>query len=258
MRKFLLSFLLFLTCCSCLTARPAVENDDSSQVRDEMRQTVIIYQGSHSRGRLLDTEGSVLYRDVDKDGWGIGTGVVIEVRGRRSLVMTNAHVLDERATEKLPNGTLIRSGFMYRVITFWGETCEAHRLTADPAVDLGLLVVDCVAGEPMHLAAVLPPTGAMVQQVGCPQGFHQQMAFMATDGRVLGLDTLDNPMVSGARLSVIGLSTPSTGGSSGSGVYYRGELFGLVSMINTVYEHMTYAVPLSNIRAYLSNAGDRW
>jgi hypothetical protein len=232
----LLLLVAFFTSCShvCLTPQ---ERD----VQDEMTHAVKIHAEIVTKRLHLNTGKT----EEAKAGW-VGSGVVLATgkNGNKdvSLVMTAGHIVEipllvQGEDENGPFLDFLKPDTLkISVITLDGSVCDAHTLKADFVHDVSTLVVDCIAGKPTSLGDELPPKGGDLHIVGAPAGIHPVDSFVVTDGMFIGLDGTANE-----RLIT---TVPVVGGSSGSGVFYRGHVVGIVSRVYEEFHHISQMVNL--------------
>ena len=268
MKRAAIVVLLSLTLSSCAynfvpiqsTVRPEVSSypdPDGADARRMMAQTVKINVEVVGKLFSKDAAGKVDVKD-DSFGW-MGSGSVVAVDASRgkgeSLVLTAAHV---SSTPKI--GTpmfspdmmkmfVVEAVLMY-VETNDGRSCLADQIAADVGLDMGVLRVYCVAGEVAEVATELPPQGAMVTTCGAALGYHPAGVFIVTDGRYVGL-TDDQP-------PEVVLTLPVAPGHSGSGVFYKGKIFAVVTKVFRSFHHITLATELSQLQRLIGEARSTW
>lgn len=182
-----------------------------------------------------------------------GSGFVVDKylnEGRvESLVMTANHVAELKVGDMISQRTLDEETQLYAMIsnvemvvnTFDGVDIPAYPLVtgASDTRDVAVLLVAGDAGVVASLADGPPPVGAEVLSVGAPHGWHPRGQFMAVDGRWLGPvdgSVTGSPEPMGFYNAV---STPSAPGFSGSAVWYKGRVVGILVRGSGEYEELT-------------------
>lgn len=246
--------LLFIA-CNCVHA-PTYPDPDGADAREMMSQTVKV-SVSIAGTKLAKKDGQVVSIE-EVIGW-TGSGVVVAVNPWRgngeSLVMSAAHVtnvppimvgLEEDGS---PSIFIVKSAAEI-VEREDGSSCGAIPIYVDVPNDVGVLRVDCVAGQVAELADRLPPVGGIVSVSGAGLGVHPKNVFLVTDGRFVGYEDGFNPQLI--------VTLPVAPGHSGSGVFFRGKIFGIVSRRTIRFEHMTLAVPLEHMRRAFDRSVESW
>lgn len=222
----------------------------AKQAQEEMQSTVYIEFSYHAIGKIAYKDGSS--KDIDSDmGWK-ASGVVVEAFNGKSAILTAKHAVDS------PQNIVITDDYFviltsitdqsFTITRLDGMQCSAHVAGKFADDDLGLLVADCIAGKPAKIAHDLPPIGAHIEAVGCPDGTHSDYSFSVLDGRYQGLISEKDAEGTSVKESV---SIPVIGGVSGSAAYYNGELIGIITAGLPAFEHLSYAVQLSHVRQFL-------
>lgn len=239
---------------SCVHRFPDPEGSDA---RDMMRQTVKI-SVSVAGTKLYKDEEGVVQKKEEVIGWS-GSGVVVAVDASKgkgeSLVMTAAHVsnvprlilmADENGNPEL----FVVEAVLEIVEKADGSACAGEPIYADVPNDVGVVRASCIAGEVAKIADELPPVGAIVSTSGAALGIHPNDVFIVTDGRYVGFDDgFDGQIM---------LTLPVAPGHSGSGVFYHGKVFGIISRRTNRFEHVTLAVPLQHVRDAYDRSMETW
>ena len=184
-----------------------------------------------------------------------GSGVVVrnDYNRKQSLLLSVHHVthpepLMLRIDEKGIYIVKVES-LKLQIETLDGTMCEANPIAGNFKQDLSVISSKCIAGEAVQLADELPPVGANVMISGAALGFHPKGIFIVTDGRFMGIDEESGEEV---------ITLPSAPGHSGSGVFYKGKIIGLLSKRTIHYEHISLCVSLENARTLLELAEKIW
>lgn len=229
MKKILAVLLVALLAACTRTVR-----EDPSQLERSMRQTVQVD---------LTVTGEI--GDETQDVGVLGSGVVLAADDLvgRSIVVTASHVVDIH-----PPDNVKVVGVKVTVKSLSGRVCPAEVIYNDEPTDLALLYVFCVAGEPATIRFEPPSVGNLVYVVGAPKGWHPDGIFAATEGRVLGWED------GGAVVS----STVVMPGNSGGGLFYDGQLIGIV-VRGWMGGYVSFSVPAWRVAEALGRGWDgRW
>lgn len=235
-----------LLCCVRPIRSGAPTDPDAAYVRGLMRQAVVVRAAAVfvGPGGLPKTVGAQ------------GSGVVVAHRHGHSLVLTARHVCENGDTAEV-------DGVDYS-IPLWTFFIIDGDLARHPAVvvsegaapedDSCLLDVEGTVGDVAELAETMPPVGAMVTHVSAPfQNYDYGMMYVS-DGRFCGVqrlgEALDRPYST--------YSIPSSHGGSGGGVWYRGQVIGIIVLVNERFSSVTQGVHLLHLRADLREALKKW
>lgn len=237
-----------------------IENfDEGSDARQAMKSTVKIYATvTGHKVVFVPKPDSEDFLEVDGGvetvSW-VGSGVVVENDSEKneSLILSAAHVTTMGEIRNLhfedDIHLFIAESLKLTIETLDGVKCDAEALVADNKYDVSAIVSKCVAGIPARLVKELPPVGAAVLVSGSALGYHPNGVFIVTDGRYLGIDSETKEEV---------LTLPVAGGHSGSAVYYRGEIIGIISKRMIRFEHITLGVSLENTKSMYTTAYKMW
>ena len=171
---------------------------------------------------------------------------------KESLILSVAHVTHPQNTTL----EIDESGFYFFQIDkiemmierLDGEKCAAFPMAGNEKQDLSVIKSACIAGDATELANQLPPIGASVMISGAALGYHPKNIFIVTDGRFMGLDENNEEII----------TLPSAPGHSGSGIFYKGKVIGLLSKRTVHYEHISICVSLENAKTLLELAEGLW
>lgn len=250
------TMVLALFSSACIKRCDALDRlEEGYDARSAMRSTVKIHTVLVGKRKNIV---SVTDRQPDgteiKMGWS-GSGVVVrnDNKKNQSLILSVHHV-----THSEPIMLRIDEDGIYlvqvekvqlRVETLDGTMCDADTMAGNYKQDLSVIRSMCVAGEAKELADELPPVGASVMISGAALGVHPKGIFIVTDGRFMGIDEESGEEV---------ITLPSAPGHSGSGVFYKGKVIGLLSKRTVAYEHISLCVNLENARVLLELAEKIW
>lgn len=232
----LLAFFLS-ACTSCappIISGPWGYTTDGEALKNQrlMRQTVMVVVA------FGELDGEKTETRVSQ-----GSGVVIDVKRGSSLVMTADHVCAAGGEKTIGRST--------SVMTSEGEILPAVQIYHDKRNDLCLLSVLGVAGLPAKVGKIPPPLGGRVMNVGAPRGVFTKWLIPVVSGYVSGYAKMEGRLLMCSSL-------PAVGGQSGSGVYYNGELVGILVMALGNYEHMAYVVMIDEVNSAIAEARKKW
>jgi S1-C subfamily serine protease len=180
-----------------------------------------------------------------------GSGVVVEKDSSlgRSIVATANHVCAIKEIVTFADGTTMKHiSSSISVMTAEGYTYSAEVVYSDENNDVCILAVDGIAGDQVSLADRDPPLGAKVYNVGAPHGYFGRYLVIASEGRFAGVDG-DGDLV---------ISNPSAPGASGSGIFYRGKLFCILTKVEARYGHITFCTNINYLRGPIRNSSRKW
>jgi hypothetical protein len=257
-KKILVAILgISLVSSSCLKRIDIPE--EGADARDAMKSTVKIYaKVKGHKKNIVSKPGTEEMEEVDGGEevirW-VGSGVVVENDFDRneSLILSAAHVtlMGDKTSLHLEDDIhlFVAESITLTVETLDGTRCEAEQLAANKKLDISAIKSKCIAGRAARLGNSLPPVGAFVMVSGAALGIHPPNIFIVTDGRYMGIDQESNEEL---------ITLPVAGGHSGSGIYYRGEVVGIVSKRTIGYEHITLCVTLQNAKELYNSAFKIW
>ena len=235
--------------------------EEGSDAREAMSSTVKIYTkitGHRTNlASVLGVNASMPEGTKEKSeskSW-TGSGVVVRnnFNKKESLILSVAHVTHpQKVTLEFDE-----SGFyFFKIDTIEmiverldGEKCSAFPMAGNEKQDLSVIKSSCIAGEAAELADKLPPVGASVMISGAALGFHPKGIFVVTDGRYMGVEEESGEEI---------ITLPSAPGHSGSGIFYKGKVIGLLSKRTVHYEHISICVSLENAKTLLALAEGLW
>ncbi len=173
-----------------------------------------------------------------------GTGVVIgHVKGE-TIVLTVGHICE------VPQGVKKGDMLMRTIQSSFtvSNSGGTHKLKAKPvrqdmSNDLCVMLVEGKIGRPVKMAG-LPRRQSKVMVVGGPIGMFGDGAAYVGEGRYIGSQKSENQELSF-------LSVAMASGGSGSGVYHRGKLVGIVSAVSPRFNHGTVFVPMTVVKRFL-------
>jgi len=158
-------------------------------------------------------------------------GFVVRQQGGKTLLITNAHVVEgvNAVTVKWADGSQDSAAV---VSNAGGDS---------PLTDLALLEVDRLRGKPLALKPTKPNVGAEVVAIGAPQG----LEFSLTRGVVSSLREDDQ---------ILQIDAPINPGNSGGPLIDRtGCVVGVVTFKLEASEGLNFAIAASRVERFLAN-----
>jgi serine protease Do len=167
---------------------------------------------------------------VMRDG-GTGSGFVVRHQDGKTLLVTNAHVVDTSndVTVKWADGSQDTAAVVSKA---GGES---------PLSDLALLEVNGLRGKPLNLRLTKPNVGAEVVAIGAPEGLEFSLtrgvvSSLRGDGEILQIDAPINP-----------------GNSGGPLIDRTGCVVGVVTFKLEGTEGLNFAIASSAVEHFLTN-----
>jgi hypothetical protein len=241
--------ILVSAACGCLRTGLATPDQISTLEESTVKVMVKVYSESADGGS-----------DEDEGGWG-GTGIVLDKKvdktsegGVKSLILTAGHVCRvpfQVEDSSSPTQFVIVKRSEMRVENLQGKLFKAEILFYSMQPDICAISVFGDAGQLVELADDVPPKGAIVQNVGSPNSFKGPDVFFMSDGRYLGEIGLMGAMKEA-------VSNPIWPGLSGSGLFYKGKVFGIVTNVDKEFEHIGFADTLAELYEARSMAETSW
>ena len=172
---------------------------------------------------------------------GSGSGVIYNVQGNISYIITNHHVISD--------------GNKFEVAYLSGEVVEAELLGSDQFADLALLKVTDgpdVTPLPLGDSSVLT-VGETALAIGSPAG--ENFAGSVTQGiisgvdRTLAVDTDNDGLEDWDMILIQTDAAINPGNSGGALVNMRGQLIGIntTKIAGTAFEGMGFAIPVNEV-----------
>lgn len=262
----LVTVLLAVMLVSCATRNKNPYNDsrgdaDAFYAQSLMSNTVLIREDY-----WLEAEGLLAQTvSVSEPMTIVGSGVVVEsnLKSKKSIVLTAWHVCS-----KLPVGYTATSTFgTVKVVRDeqYVQAIDSKRLNIlktlylDKNSDTCVIEVDGFLPGKARLANEMPPRGALVDVVGAPEGKWGYYLAALQSGRYFGLTEIDIPFRDDQSVTKMKdfayYGFAGTKGFSGSGVYYKGRLIGLMTARSPNYEHASFGPSLKHIKQAMSKSG---
>ena len=234
MRKSIALLTLFISCFGCACTK-TINYNSPSTIKDIIKSVVRIGISYTAEDKLTLSAEKKYY---------VATGFSIAADAEKTYILTNQHVCD------------MRSKAVYTLTLSSGKQKRAEFVKVDPFADLCILVTKQYI-PPLVLAKSNGAQGDRVLVVGGPDGVFP----IVTEGVISGYYNIhmkNNPEEDGKfevhfRAQV--MSTPIYGGNSGSPVINLDkEVVGIVFAARTNKEHISYIVPVSEIRRLLDTS----
>lgn len=256
----LIAGTMMLVMMSGCFKRCGIFKEEGYDAREAMSSTVKIYtkiSGHRTNlASILGLNASMpegTKENSESKSW-TGSGVVVRNNfdKKESLILSVAHVTHPQQVSL----EMDESGMYFFKIdkiemfveTLDGNKCSAFQMAGNREQDVSVIKSSCIAGVAADLADQAPPVGANVMISGAALGYHPMNIFIVTDGRYMGLDENNEEIV----------TLPSAPGHSGSGLFYKGKVIGLLSKRTIAYEHISICVSLENAKALLGIAEGLW
>lgn len=258
-QKLIAATMMLVMMSGCLK-RCDIFKSEGYDAREAMSSTVKIYTkitGHRTNlASVLGINASMPEGTKEKSeskSW-TGSGVVVRnnYTKKESLILSVAHVTHPQMVSL----EIDESGmYFFKIDTIEmvvesldGNKCSAFPMAGHRDQDMSVIKSSCIAGVAAELADDVPPVGANVLISGAALGYHPKGIFIVTDGRYMGIDESGEEII----------TLPSAPGHSGSGIFYKGKVIGLLSKRTVHYEHISICVSLENAKALLSIAEGLW
>lgn len=191
-------------------------------------------------------------RDVDDATSGSGVVIAVDKKSNKTLILTAEHVCsyEFRVGEVIFNGKYVITNRSKKIVTVSGKVVDAEILHMDVETDVCTMVADGIVGTPAELSPLLPPVGGRLYTVGAPVGIWDKGVTNIEEGIFAGIRTEGISIPGRTFYNFLQYSIPIVGGMSGSAVYYRGKIIGLITVGTDSYEHCGWGpglVPINNI-----------
>lgn len=256
MRGIVLAMMLVLVSCGGAVGYdaewPVTSDKDAIAARVLMDHTVMV-----EVTMALDVSG---LRDILEDSYppdGIvkvkssGSGVVLMIEDGQSLVVSADHVCDREETVKIGPFELPVRWMEFNTVSTSGKRTPAWVITEDPEHDICAIRADGVVGTVSPIAHMMPPVGARVVHVGAPAGTFGKHLATIVDGRYSGLSVKRGVAYATHSFAV-------APGSSGGAMFYKGSLYGLVTMCSVQNCNVAWGVELDHVRTTFIEARNKW
>jgi S1-C subfamily serine protease len=237
---------------------PSADYTDENVFEDKEAEYVRIL--SQQTVKVLDVVyvDSMLSGPDKHEGSGSGVVIAVDVDSNNSLVLTNDHVCDTVTVNQWVNPFVRVTKVKRYVVTTKNKKLKMKVLFTNKEADLCIIETDGIAGEPALISSFYPPEGAKVITIGSPKGAWANGLANVVEGRFIGIRT-DVLKIDTSRFKdFLQYSIPIVAGMSGSAVYYRGQLIGLINSSNTAYEHLGWGPGLKHIVPFVKQSLDKW
>lgn len=204
---------------------------------------------SEAKVKLCDPDN--VCREVEDPIRWQGSGVSVHRKGKRSLIMSAAHVCDEITADGLLPPLLAMMGYRAEVLSqslhvkvtdVHGNQVKATIAKKFAESDICFLHTSGGDFAQAKLADTAPQYGDRVWNIAAPTGAFAPGMVPLFDGYYVGDKTIEERNVSTYTL-------PVAPGSSGSPVLNEdGEVLGIISMGNMMLKHIAYASTLAETK----------
>jgi len=231
-----------------------VWDDSTAEYRLKlMNQTVKI------RENVIATDITGMIIPVDDITSGSGVVVAIDVASDSSLIMTAEHVCSNLfEVGEIVGGKYKILSTEKEIITYKGKYVKARVLYKDEVNDVCIMEANAIVGESADIGGMHPPVGATVTTVGAPAGHWDRGLANLVDGIFIGYNPEKICVPGKCYSNMLQFSIPIVGGMSGSAVYYKGQVFALVTVGTNQYEHIGWGPGLMPIRNAYDIAYKMW
>jgi S1-C subfamily serine protease len=210
--------LSFVTSCQQLPSQQPIPVPPAAECTNQTLSPEALFSEARAGVAVVEHNGAT------------GSGFVVRHQNGNTLLLTNAHVVEEvdAVTLKWQDGSQDTAAV---VSTAGGES---------PISDLALLEVKGIRGRVLNLKASKPNVGAEVVAIGAPQG----LEFSLTRGVLSSLRENDE---------ILQIDAPINPGNSGGPLIDRtGCVIGVVTFKLKDSEGLNFAVAASRIAAFLA------
>lgn len=206
--------------------------------------------------KIIDVTETINVLNVSSTYTSSGSGVVIDVEGKKSLVLTVNHVCeDSHIPGQMLNKELVVKEEHF-IITSKGKKLRVRSIQyRDPGNDICVVGVDGIAGVPASPAAFLPEPGDRIYSVGSPKGIWDKNLVHLIDGFFIGIRT--KPL-NGIFSNFAQYSLHSAPGASGSAIFHNGRIVGLLSHGNSKYKNVVWGPSLAQVRKATAEGITNW
>jgi hypothetical protein len=232
--------IMLVACQACVSNISHVrESMELDEIETLVESTVKVELDFTSTKKVND--GILVY-----EGSRQGTGVVLGHSGTSTLVLTVSHICEVPAVVKKGNAVFTTVSSSFRVMNYSGNVLfTARPIRQDMTNDLCVMTVEGKIGRPVSFAGI-PRRLSRVVVVGGPIGLFGDGVSYVGEGRLVGLQSMR-----GLELGVV--SVAMSNGGSGSGVFHRGKLIGIITAVSTKFNHGTVFVPIGTVKKFLES-----
>ena len=253
------AFIALISGCSgCATAPGAWgRSSDPSELQrqDEMRESLLV------KNQVVYMAPPGSEKPLGVRNWG-GTGFVVAVdrKSHEALVMTAAHVcaVPDSVSIEMPDGSEVEMPTIlnsYTLQDIEGDWHAAKQVYSDERTDVCVLAVsDLDTKKVVSISSSVPPLGGRLETAGAPGGEYDWHSSTLQEGFMTGFEVFGDH----TDVTYLKTSIPVMGGASGSAVYYRGKVVGMVARVHSRFHHISYLVEGEHLKSALSEAKKRW
>ena len=231
-------FALFLSLSSCITN--SAQNKDFNVFNSSKYSFLKIRTYALIRGCKDD-----VCREVEQQ-LSSGSGFTVARDRYGAYVMTAGHICESMAYDAFKVSTEDKKTKVS--IKFYGYTIdhkkyELHTVKVHKGLDLCMMYSVNLKTVPLPIAVSLPAAGERIYNIAAPKDIMHMNAPIMIDGFYSGRD-----IKMGADIYTMIVDH----GSSGSPILNsRGEVIGLISMKNTLFDFISYSPPMEYIRYFI-------
>lgn len=245
--------IVIASCISCVPLSSVQETQVSSSYLKNISKSAVFIEVT----RLVDiTQLKLVDREPLVPLTSSGSGAVVAIKGKNSLVLTAAHVChDENIfTTKDPNDETKQVNLpvmltAFNIVNALGESFHASVKVKDIVNDICILEVQGIAGQAIKVATKLPEIGSKIVYVGAPGGVWIPPAVPIFEGRYDGIaEDSDTPL--GKEL----FTAPVYPGASGSAIVCNGQVIGVLIQGYTSFPLIGFAAHLTAVKDILKQA----
>lgn len=184
-----------------------------------------------------------------------GSGVVIDVSRGKSLILTVHHVCEKLdITGTFAIGSLITAERDFVISKSGKRMATTGIVYKDESQDICVIGVDGTAGVPAAEAILLPEPGDIVYSAGAPDGIWDKGVAHIVDGYYIG--NKREELNGFERFDQYSMHLAP--GASGSAIFHKGRIVGLVSLGNKVYANVVWSPSLGPIRKAVRKSVSVW
>jgi len=208
---------------------------------------------------VKDIRGNV--KRVENASAGSGTVIDIDAISNTSLILTAEHVCTPAFTvgQVVDEGKLIITSSEKSVITIDGTRLRnVEIVNKDFTNDICVIKVVGLAGYPAGVSVVEPPINATIYTAGAPTGTWNTGAANVVNGRYSGVRTKPIRIAWQSYYGFCQYSLPIVGGMSGSAVYYKGVIVGILTIGTPRYEHLAWGPDLKSVAKIVKKSREEW
>ena len=191
---------------------------------------------------MIDIAGSI----IDKK-W-MGSGVII---GDGTRVLTVYHVCKSKKPGQILGGRFKVIGSKKTILTSKNKRINVKKIIyKDSKNDICVVELDERAGDPADASAFLPESGDEIYLIGAPKGLWSAGPHII-DGRFVGIR---RDPINGIHHGFAEYTLHAAPGASGSPIFYKGRVIGLLSHGHRQYSNVAYGPSLAQVRKAIAES----